>query len=403
MKSKIIIGKNFGDEGKGLATDLYALEAVCDGLPAVCVRHNGGAQAGHTVDMPEARFVFSQLSSASFRGLDTYWADSFMPDLFKLSSEVDNYHSVSNRLPKIYASPSCRCTYIGDVLINMMLETSRGSERHGSCGMGINEASVRSENFPLRLGDVIGCTAESLYKRLSELMYSYTPKRIEELGINLDLSGEYSDLLFNADVLRRAAEEMSQNADLIELRDTNFLTKFDEIIFEGAQGLLLDEYNLEYAPHLTTSRTGLYEPSRILCSLFGTECLPETEVIYVTRSYVTRHGAGPLPYEGMLDPHGFCIIDNTNVHNEWQGTIRFAPHGTDEEFTSAVLRDFEGCDIPIKRTLFVTHLNETNGCIVIKDKTVPAERFADSDSIRNIFQSVRLSYSPFSKEVCTLF
>ena len=81
MRSRIIIGKSFGDEGKGLATDTYALEAVRSGLSAVCVRHNGGAQAGHTVDLPDCRFVFSQLSSASFRGIDTFWADSFMPDL----------------------------------------------------------------------------------------------------------------------------------------------------------------------------------------------------------------------------------------------------------------------------------------------------------------------------------
>ena len=398
MKAKIIIGKNFGDEGKGLATDTYALEAVRGGLSAVCVRHNGGAQAGHTVDLADARFVFSQLSSASFRGLDTYWADSFMPDLFKLSSEINSFRDIGGRVPAIYASPMCRCTYIGDVLINMILEASRGDERHGSCGMGINEAAVRSETYPLRLGDVVGGSSDSLYRRLVELSREYTPKRIAKLGIDLSRAGELGEMLLCESVLRNAAEEMSRNAEYLRLRETDFLAGFDEVIFEGAQGLLLDEFNLEYAPHLTTSRTGLYEPARILRDISGEGSFPETEVVYVTRSYVTRHGAGPLPYDGLLDPLVYGITDRTNVRNEWQGSLRFAPHGSVDEFTAAVVRDSAECDIPPKRTLFVTHLNETNGCILTKDGAVAVERFCGSDGIRELFDGFRLSYSPFAEE-----
>ena len=112
MIAKIIIGKNFGDEGKGLATDYFALEAAKRGADFICVRHNGGAQAGHTVDLRERRFVFSQLSSGSFRGADTYWADSFMPDLYKLSAEAESFVESGGRLPNIYASEKCRCTCI---------------------------------------------------------------------------------------------------------------------------------------------------------------------------------------------------------------------------------------------------------------------------------------------------
>ncbi|MDO4863254.1 MAG: adenylosuccinate synthetase [Ruminococcus sp.] len=402
MKAIIIIGKNFGDEGKGLATDYFALNAVRGGLTVVCVRQNGGAQAGHTVDLHDARFVFSQLSSASFRGLDTYWADSFMPDLFKLAAEADSFREVSGRVPAVYASPDCRCTYIGDVLINMMLEASRGEARHGSCGMGINEAAVRSETYPLRLGDVIARGAEALYSKLAELNREYTPKRIAELGIDIGRAGEYVEMLGSGQVLRNAAEEMSRNAELVQLRETGFLADFDEIIFEGAQGLLLDELNLEYAPHLTTSRTGMYEPARILRSLFGAGSFPETEVAYVTRSYVTRHGAGPLPYEGLLDPLAYGITDRTNVHNEWQGSLRFAPHGSVGEFTGAVLHDSVECGFPARRTLFVTHLNETGGCIVTKDGSVPAERFCAAEWIGELFDGFRLSYSPYAEDVCGL-
>ena len=75
-----VIGAAFGDEGKGLAADL-----LCRRAPgALVVRHNGGAQAGHTVHAGTKRFVFHQLSAGSFRGADTFWAGTFLPDLYKL-------------------------------------------------------------------------------------------------------------------------------------------------------------------------------------------------------------------------------------------------------------------------------------------------------------------------------
>ena len=400
MQAKIIIGKSFGDEGKGLATDTYALEAVRSGLSAICVRHNGGAQAGHTVDLPDRRFVFSQLSSASFRGLDTYWADSFMPDLYKLTSEVSGFAEAGGQVPAIYASPKCRCTYIGDVLINMILETSRGEARHGSCGMGINEAKLRSEEHPLLLGDVVGGGAGEMFRTLTELTAGYTLKRLSELGIDIGRAGEYGEMLFSADVLRNAAEAMCRGAELVQLREQDFLLHFDELIFEGAQGLLLDELNLEYAPHLTSSRTGLHEPARILRSLCGGNA-PDTEAVYVTRSYVTRHGAGKLSYEGMLDPTEYGITDRTNVPNEWQGSLRFAPHGSCEEFTAAVLRDLSECDIPVQRTLFVTHLNETDGCMLTADGAVPAAEFCRNEKIAELFDSFHFSRTPFAEDVTT--
>ena len=54
-----VIGKNFGDEGKGLAVDYLSLQAK--GGPVLVIRHNGGAQSGHTVDLPDKRFVFHEL------------------------------------------------------------------------------------------------------------------------------------------------------------------------------------------------------------------------------------------------------------------------------------------------------------------------------------------------------
>lgn len=399
MAVKIIIGKNFGDEGKGLAADFFAMRAAEIGHSAVCVRHNGGAQAGHTVDRPDRRFVFSQLSSASFRGACTYWADSFMPDLYKLGEEVSGFRGINCDIPALYGSERCRCTYIGDVLINMLLETSRGDRRHGSCGMGINEAAVRSETFPLYLGDVIGIGAEALYRRLSEIHREYLPLRLAELDIEIDACGEYGEMLKSSNVLLNASEEMCRNAEYVQLKPQSCLMDFDDIIFEGAQGLMLDELNLEYAPHLTTSRTGLYEPVRILRRL-GNGLISQAEAVYVTRSYVTRHGAGKLPYEGLLDPQAHGITDRTNLPNEWQGSLRFAPHGGISEFMENILRDVQETEYQGEVSLFVTHLNESGGDLLTNTGTVGVREYLSGSSLKSA--SVYCSGTPFAEDVFLL-
>lgn len=396
MRAKIIIGKNFGDEGKGLAADYFAMKAVQEGSSAVCVRHNGGAQAGHTVDLRNGRFVFSQLSSASLRGVGTYWADSFMPDLFKLSDEAESFAGQWGKIPDISASEMCRCTCIIDVLVNMLLETSRGDARHGSCGMGINEAAVRSESFPLFLGDVIGMSAQELYDRLRTIRREYLPLRLSELSLEPDNAGEYGEMLKSDEVLSNAAEIMCRNTEYVRLMPQEKLCEYDQLIFEGAQGLLLDELNTEYAPHLTSSRTGLFEPARILSALNCEADGLSAETVYVTRSYVTRHGAGPLHYEGEL---GIDIHDRTNVRNQWQGELRTAPHGDTEEFLRAVRRDLAENELKTDVSLFITHLNESEGDIMTSGGRVSAEEFAALSEISDMFGRIYLSHSPFAEEV----
>ena len=395
MRVKIIIGKNFGDEGKGLAADYFAKEAEKGGMSCICVRHNGGAQAGHTVDLPDRRFVFSQLSSASFRGFPTYWADSFMPDMYKLSEEIRGFKAVSGFIPDIYADKNCRCTYIDDILINMLLETLRGDKRHGSCGMGINEAAVRSETAPLYLGDIADMSAKQLFGVLESIRCEYMPRRLDELSLSLDSAGEYGEMLRNRNILYNAAETMCAAFKYVKIKNTDTLKQFDTVIFEGAQGLMLDENNLEYAPNLTSSRTGLYEPARLIKNLSPAD----TEVIYISRSYVTRHGAGKLLYEDKFAPLAYNIFDKTNITNKWQGELRFAAHGDSREFAAPVKRDIAESPISAKITLMLTHLNETDYKIITKNKNIPAAEFIADREISGLFDKTYFSGSPFSSEI----
>ena len=403
MKAHIVIGKNFGDEGKGLATDCFARLAKENNQSALAVRFNGGAQAGHTVDTVSGRFVFHELSSASFRKVDTYWAKDFLPDLYKLEEELESFRELTGFAPKIYAHPFCRIVTIDDVLVNMAAETERGKDRHGSCGMGIYEAVVRSEKHPLYLKNIKGMSAEELFLFFKELRSDYYLERIKELGISGSKENEYLELLNNDNVLRNAAEGICHGAELIEIKDYSILSEFDEIIFEGAQGLLLDTDNEEFAPHITASHTGA-KAAVDICMEAG---IKDIEVAYITRTYVTRHGAGVLPKEEEWPKYNLNLSDATNIENPWQGIIRYAPHESLDRFLEAIIKDLNSIDkglisddVSIKKSLFLTHLNETDNKILFSDNTeLDIDSFMRKTEITEIFDNYYLSASPFSEKV----
>jgi adenylosuccinate synthase len=105
--------------------------------------------------------------------------------------------------------------------------------------------------------------------------------------------------------------------------------KLDRVIFEGAQGLLLDQ---DYGtfPHVTRSNTGL----KNVRALVGDAPL---DVKYVTRAYTTRHGAGPLPFELPEKPYP-GIEDKTNITGGYQGSLRFSYLNLDDT-SEAVKKD----------------------------------------------------------------
>ncbi len=398
MSVRIIIGKNFGDEGKGLATDFFASESQSDGKSCLVIRHNGGGQAGHTVDFPDKRFVFHQLSSGSFRNADTYWSKSFLPDLYKLPEEAEDFFSMHGDLPNIFAHPLCRCVCVDDVLVNMALETSRGSERHGSCGMGINEAVERSADSDscLYLGQVYNMSQKELFESLVFLRKTYLPKRLKQLELSLDEMGEYGELLSDCTVLKNAAVQMYHALQYITLKEDSVLADYDDLIFEGAQGLLLDEDCIEFAPHLTSSKTGVQNPAELL-QKYTSDVIPE--VVYVTRSYVTRHGAGFLPFEKDWERQKICINDPTNLPNPWQGSLRLAPHGSETDFFSPMDADLKNCLFPVNVSCMVTHLNETQGGICSVSGNISATEWFGQHEVPEYLNRIYLSATPFAKDI----
>lgn len=399
MRSVAVIGKNFGDEGKGLAVHYFTLQ----GRKTVVVRHNGGAQSGHTVTqkMPgRKRFVFHELSAGACHGAETLWIESFYPDIYKLGEEVQNFLEVFGFYPAIYGMENVCITTPDDVLLNMALEASRGTQRHGSCGMGINECDLRTNaGFGLSLRQIHGMDAQQLYHALRRIRREYISKRLQEIGSSLNAEADgYLQLLRDDNVLINAAYEILGNMQYVTLlREPDLREKLqhtDTLIFETGQGLLLDRNNGVYSPYVTASDTGLTNPCQFLSRLG----LTLDEVVYVSRTYVTRHGAGPLPNECSPRSLGNLQRDMTNEPNTWQGTLRYAPHENDDGFVEAVQKDLTRSAARCKVSLFLTHLNETNGCVVMKDGAVPLKEFLCRPRIQSTFDGVYVSASEYSED-----
>lgn len=406
---KAVIGKNFGDEGKGRVVDALCAQAMKAGRKPLVIRHNGGAQAGHTVEAGRIgtdgdcatdgsfRFVFHQLGSGSFRGAPVYWSKTFLPDLLKLGEEEEEFQRAmrrSGRIPDgtIYADADCTCVTVYDVLLNSLLESLRGEARHGSCGMGIHETILRRErdrngNVTFRLGHLMGKSTGEIEAMLRTVRDHYVPGRIRELlaeqrTVSMSKeSSQWLELIENDNLLHNSAELMWENFNrYIEIREPRqLLERYDTVIFENAQGLLLDQDNMDYYPHLTPSHTGLHNVVEFLREMELDSSPLSLEVHYVTRTYVTRHGAGRLDFECRREEINPQIKDRTNVGNRWQGELRYAKHPPLEEFFKPIARDLamakERRQIPVRLCIDVTHMDETEGHMIFCDGIRDKESF----------------------------
>lgn len=379
MRTIAVIGKNFGDEGKGFTCSRLASSLK----KSLIIKHNGGGQAGHTVEDPEGkwRFIHHQIGAGAEYHVPTLFADSFMPDLFQLGKEVKEFTELFGFQPILYSEKNARITTIDDVLLNMGAELARGKNRHGSCGMGIEECVQRNAaGYGITVEELATWSDQDLLDRLKHIRKEYTERRAKILGIQA--SNPYYEMLNNETVLENFVEEVKKNVKLLILVDADrkWLEEFQHLIFETGQGLLLDQDYEAYAPHLTSSKTGIHNPAIFL----EKRGLSLEEAIYVTRPYVTRHGNGPLPCEVNRSELPGVGEDLTNQPNEWQGTLRYAKHESLEAFFAPVLRDRDSVNClermgETKRpkrpkfSILVTQLSETGNQLYFDEGNIPFE------------------------------
>ncbi|MCU0684397.1 MAG: adenylosuccinate synthetase [Polyangiaceae bacterium] len=321
-RAALVVDLGFGDAGKGLVTDALVREL---GAHTV-VRFNGGAQAGHNVVSPDGRHhTFSQLGAGSFvPGVRTYLSRHTVVHPTALLIEAAHLarQGVDDALARLSMSGEALLITPFHQAANRLRELARGAGRHGSCGVGVGEtvsdALLDPEGAPRarHLAD-----PPALRRRLALLR----KKKHDELADTLRaLAGAPA-----AEAERRAfedpavadawAEAAGRLAPRVTPGDEGLaagLARGGAIVFEGAQGVLLDEW-CGFHPHTTWS-TCTFE--RALDLLRACHFDGEIARVGVVRSYLTRHGAGPLPTEDaslsalLPEPH--------NASGPWQGDFR---------------------------------------------------------------------------------
>jgi adenylosuccinate synthase len=313
-QAEIVIGANFGDEGKGLVTDFLSAQHSSDVL---VIRHSGGAQAGHTVVAPDGRrCVFGHSGSGSLAGAKTLLSRFYVcnPIIFFKEKELLDKQGVK---PVVYVDPEAAITTPYDMMINQIAEETRGKERHGSVGHGFGETVERNlrPEFSLKFHDIF--SSSQLKARLEGIQKIWVPQRLAMLGLN-PISDAWQDRLYSEQILLHYLEVVSEFLREVRPANPGLISDATHIIFEGAQGLLLDQEK-GFFPHVTRSHTGIRNALQ-LASEYGVD---DIEVTYVTRAYTTRHGAGPLPHELEQKPYP-KIQDLTNIPHDYQGVLRFA-------------------------------------------------------------------------------
>lgn len=312
-----VIGANYGDEAKGAWVDRFVGRHGADAArDTLVVRANSGAQAGHTVVTPDGRrHVFSHVGSGAFQGATTFLSRFFVAAPELLLRELEHLARLGVR-PRIVVDGRALLTTPYDVLINHAVEMARGAGRHGSCGVGFGEAIERAEKgFGLTVADL--ARPHALARRLEEIRTIWTPHRLATLGVTR-IHPDAQAAIDHDDVIPIFLERAQAFLETVTVGDDDVLRRADSVIFENAQGLALDQ-TFGAFPHVTRSNTGLAN----IVALARETGIEAIDAVYASRTYLTRHGAGPLPHEGPLE--GFAIADPTNQPNDWQGTLRFAP------------------------------------------------------------------------------
>lgn len=311
-KAILLGGLGFGDEGKGATVDYLTREYNADTV----FRYNGGHQAGHRVELPDGRsHVFSQFGSGTFAGATTHHTRTSMIEPLAIKKEALALHSngVSKPYSLLTVDPWCLVTPRYLKLLNRIKETSR-SKKHGSCGLGIGETkrywlkhsidSVMAMDLknPSRLYHKLRLTRDRVLDEIRE--YPQTKNNAEHIRIVTHLPPQ------------KEAELLLEESKLITLEAKPM---FSVGIFEGAQGILLDEIH-GFHPHTTWGDITFRGAKEFLQEYDGVEQVS----LGVTRSYHTRHGSGPFPTDnnrGYSDP--IVAKEAGNQVNQWQDSIRY--------------------------------------------------------------------------------
>ena len=285
-KNRIILGCQWGDEGKGKIVDLLASDAD------IIARFQGGANAGHTIIVEDKKYVLHLIPSGIIHpGKICVIGNGVVLDPIGFKEELDFLTEQDiDYKGRIWISPAANLVLPYHKLIDAVEENNRGTGSIGTTKRGIGPAYVdKVARNGIRVADLFN--PERLKKRLE---YQRTIKEKYLIGSTdekADLDRTYKMLLEMAKLFKPFVRDVS-----LFLSQANKEGK--TILFEGAQGTLLD-IDLGTYPFATSSNTTTGG------ALTGLGIGPKMidEVVGIVKAYTTRVGAGPFPTE-LVDEMG---------------------------------------------------------------------------------------------------
>lgn len=307
MRALVVVDLGFGDAGKGLLTDFLVRHAGA----TVVVRYNGGAQAGHNVVAPDGRHhTFAQFGSGTFiPGVRTFLSCNVVIHPTALLREEAHLREIGvhDAFERLDISADALVITPFHQELNRLRELARGDERHGSCGVGIGEAVAHARATPDEAVRARDLADRALLRRKLQRIRDSAWEQARDLG-----GGE---IFHRPDVMERWIESASPVASRVTGEDAWLQHEPEAVVFEGAQGVLLDEWH--GFPPYTTWGSCTSAPARQLLAEF----VPDADITTfgVLRTHVVRHGPGPLPTEHAAVKG----ISEHNTFNEWQRHVRY--------------------------------------------------------------------------------
>lgn len=281
MPVRIIIGAQWGDEGKGKVVDLLSADTN------YVVRYQGGANAGHTLKFDDKTIVLHLIPSGMFNGkAKCVIGNGVVIDPIALVEEIGEVQKMGvNLKDRLFISSSAHVILAYHKVLDKVKEKSRGSDAIGTTGRGIGPAYVsKVSRIGIRISDLLN----------EELLEDKIRKNLSD--INAALEHVYNEPALDAsDMIAKLKPAIEQIRPYIcntteLLHDA--LSDHQSILLEGAQGSLLDVDHGTY-PFVTSSSP----TAGGACSGSGIPPLAISHSLGITKAYCTRVGNGPFPTE----------------------------------------------------------------------------------------------------------
>jgi adenylosuccinate synthase len=275
----VILGLQWGDEGKGKIVDFFAKDYD------LIARFQGGPNAGHTLYVRDKKVVLHQIPSGVFHeGVTNLIGNGVVLDPVILKKECDTVASFGIDVKKnLFIAERTHLILPTHRALDKAAELSKGNEKIGSTLKGISPAYMdKTGRNGLRVGDLLDKNFTTSYIKL-RLKHQ---KLLDNYAFNEDISVWEQEFFEAVEFLKQ------MNIVNGEYFINSKLQKGKKVLAEGAQGSMLD-IDFGTFPFVTSSST----ITAGVCSGLGVAPQKIREVIGVTKAYCTRVGGGPFPTE----------------------------------------------------------------------------------------------------------